>query len=68
MRRIQIEYKTLIVNLHPLYDKFYKKRLEKEKKGKAKQKMKQARKRIRNPAQVISSFQAIRVFVGIFYA
>jgi hypothetical protein len=54
MRHIRIEYKTLIGNLHPLYDQFYIKRLEKEKKEKAKRKMKQARKRKRNPAQVIN--------------
>jgi hypothetical protein len=44
MRRIRIEYGTLIVNLHPLYENFYKQRLEKEKKEKAKQIMKRARK------------------------
>jgi hypothetical protein len=42
MRRIRIEYKTLIGKLHPLYYQFYKKRLEVE--MKAKRKMKQAQK------------------------
>jgi len=52
MGRIRIEYKTLIRNLHPLYDQFYKKRLEIEKKEKAKRKMNRARKRKRDRAQV----------------